>query len=645
MKSVLIISIAFLALLTSQARADRPAAKKPNILLIVADDLCWRDLGFTGNKEVKTPNLDKLRRQSMYLSHMFTPAPTCSPCRHALYTGLHGVRSGAYPNHTRAYDGTKSVFTHLKAAGYRVALHGKNHVGPTASFPFEILAEMNDDDFGKSKTWLLRDKTKPWMLVFGSNDPHGPWDRGPKGLHDPAKIKVPLYLHDNADTRQYLADYYGEINKLDWQVGELLKILDELGEAENTIVMFVSEQGFSFLGGKWNLYDNGIRVAGLVRWPGVVQPGSTSDALMQYTDVAPTFLAAAGIDPTKIDTGCPDAKGYRGFDGKSFLDVLTGKAKHHSDYVFAQQTTVGINNYKQPYPIRAAHDARYSYIRNLAPQNSFEIGGFQKMLKSWGKDAKNDPKLAARLKSFTNRPAEELYDLKMDEYQTKNLASDPAFAEIKARLSKELDAWMAQQGDKGMGTEMVAHLRLGHEKTNKAKADLNDPAKKTAPTPPAKKTPEPAPPEKEPAKKTSEPLSPTKEPEKKAPQTSKEGGKKKPNVLFIVVDDLRPEMGCYGNKIIKTPNLDRLAARGMVFQRAYCQQAVCSPSRTSLLTGRRPDVTKVWDLNTSPLNMSFPVVTPVTIGLLNNVYVFCYKQVCPWADSSDPVGFGSVPSA
>jgi uncharacterized sulfatase len=507
MKSVLISVIAVLTAHTAVHAVESPAGAKPNFLLIVADDLCWRDLGFTGNKEVKTPNLDRLRSQGMYLSHIFTPAPTCSPARHALYTGLHGIRSGAYPNHTRAYDGTKSVFTHLAAAGYRVALHGKNHVGPKASFPFETLAEMNDDDFGKTRTWLQRDTTKPWLLVFGSNDPHAPWDRGPKGLHDPAKITVPPYLHDNADTRQNLADYYAEINKLDWQVGELLRILAELGQADNTLVMFVSEQGSSFpYGGKWTLYDNGIRAAGLVRWPGKVQPGSSSAALMQYTDVPPTLLAAAGVDPTTIDTGCPDANGYRGFDGKSFLDLLTGKADRFRDYVFAQHTTVGISGYKDPYPIRAVHDARYSYIRNLAPQNTFEIGGFRKMLKSWEKDARKNPKLAARVNWVAHRPGEELYDLHTDEYQLKNRAADPAFAEVKARLAKELDAWMAQQGDKGMATEMVAHTRLGHEKTSKAKADLNDPAKKAAePAPPEKKTGEIPPAAKEPAKKQPSP--------------------------------------------------------------------------------------------------------------------------------------------
>ncbi|MBL9190678.1 MAG: sulfatase [Opitutaceae bacterium] len=440
------------------------AAPKPNFLLIVADDLCWRDLGFTGNPDVRTPHLDRLRTEGMQLHGMFTPATTCSPSRHALYTGLHCVRAGAYPNHTRAYEGTRSIFTHLNTLGYRTGLQGKEHIAPKASFPYEHLGGKNADDFAATKSFLTRDAAQPWLLVFASNDPHSPWNRGPAGLHDPAKLTVPPYLHDNATTRRLLADYYGEVHKLDWQVGQLLALLAETKQADNTLVIFLSEQGGSMpYAGKWSVYDNGIRVAALARWPGKIAPSSSSRALLQYTDIPATFLAAAGADPTKIDTGCPDTRGHRGFDGRSFLDVLTGKTDRLHEVVFAQHTTVGINGYKAPYPIRAARDARYKYIRNLAPQNTYDIGGIHQTepLTSWKADAKNNPALAARIDWLYHRPAEELYDLQADDLETKNLAADPAHAATKARLSAALDAWMAQQGDQGMATEMKALERQG----------------------------------------------------------------------------------------------------------------------------------------------------------------------------------------
>ncbi len=461
-------NVAFVAALLSAAvftpapaRAAETAGARPNFLLIVADDLNWRDLGCTGSPDVKTPHIDRLATESLSMRAMFTPAPTCSPLRHALYTGLFPIRSGAYPNHTMVDRPTHSIFTYLKAAGYRVGLQAKTHVSPRESFPFEYISSDADDAPAFSK-FITRDRQQPWLAVFASHDPHAPWDRGPKELYDPAKITVPSYLHDNATTRRQLAAYFAEITALDTQVGACLAAVDASRQRDNTLVIFLSEQGSSFpYGGKWSLYDNGIRAAAFARWPGRIKPGSTTDALIQYVDIAPTFLAAAGIDPASIDTGCSDARGYRGFDGRSFLDVLQGRSHHLRDVVFAQHTTVGIGGYQEPYAIRAARDTRYKYIRNLAPQNTYNIAGIHQgqPIKSWKADATNNPKLAARIEWLFHRPAEELYDVEADPFEDHNLATDPKFATAKAKLSLELDAWMTQQGDLGMETEMKALSR------------------------------------------------------------------------------------------------------------------------------------------------------------------------------------------
>ncbi len=461
-------------------------APRPNVLLIVADDLTWSDLGFTGNSDVKTPHIDQLRSEGVWLRNMFNSATTCSPTRHALYTGLDCIRSGAYPNHTHVYDGTKSMFTYFKALGYRVGLQAKTHINPRASFPFENISA-DQDNFPAFAKFVTRDKKQPWLAVFASNDPHAPWDRGPKDLYDPAKLTVPPYLHDNETTRTALAAYYGEISSLDSQVGSLLNILDDTQQADNTLVIFVSEQGSSFpYGGKWSVYDNGIHSATVVRWPGKVKPGSTNDALIEYLDIPPTLLAVIGEDPTKIDTGCPDTTGYRGFDGKNFLDVLLGKSNHLRDYVFAQHTTVGVIGAKEPYPMRSARDIRYKYIRNLAPDNTYEIMGIHKdkVLVSWEKEASTDAALNKRIDWLYHRPAEELYDLQNDPMETKNLAANPECAPIKARLSEQMDRWMTQQGDKGLETENLAPTRQGKQKeeakessTGKKKEPTADSAK------------------------------------------------------------------------------------------------------------------------------------------------------------------------
>lgn len=458
----------FFVLLASSVSA--PAADRPNFLLIVADDSNWRDYGFVGNDEVHTPSLDQLATEGLLTTTMFTPATTCSPSRHALYTGLYCVRAGAWPNHTRVYEGTKSMFTYLRDAGYRVALQNKSHVGPAASFPYEHIE--GADDFTPTEGFMTRDTDQPWLLVYASNDPHSKWSRGPQHLYDPDSLTIPRYLHDNATTRELLARYYAEISRLDQQVGTLMQLLEETGQVEHTLVMFVSEQGSSFpYGGKWSVYDTGIRVSTIVRWPGHVEPGSTSAALLQYVDVAPTFLEAAGIDPATIDTGCPDANDNRGFDGQSFLEVLRGEEGSFRDYIFSQHTTVGINGYREPYPMRAVRDERYKLIRNLASENTYFIGGIHKgePLASWQADAENDPELAARVDWLFHRPAVEFYDLEADPFEMNNLAEDARYAEIISRLGEELDAWMAQQGDEGLETELRAHSRQGRQRQQRAR--------------------------------------------------------------------------------------------------------------------------------------------------------------------------------
>lgn len=444
-----------------QATAAEPPGR-PNLLIIIADDLNYRDLGVTGNRDVKTPRIDAFARASMHLRGMFTPSPTCSPARHALYTGLFPIRSGAYPNHTMVDPTTKSVFTHLNALGYRTALLGKQHIQPKESFPFENLGG-DPDDAAALGRFMARDPAQPWMAVLASHDPHAPLTRGPKHLYDPGKLTLPPWLHDNAETRAMLAAYYAEITQFDTQVGAALDALERAGQAANTLVLLLTEQGAQMPGGgKWTLYDNGIRVSAFARWPARIKAGSSSEALMQYVDVPPTFIAAAGGDPTKIDTGCPNPGGAgAGFDGRSFLDVLVGKSTRHRDYVFAQDTAVGVTGNKHPFPKRAVRDSRYKFIRNLAPENEWWIAGIHggDVFKSWVRDSAQNPALAARIHGLSYRPAEELYDLLNDNLEERNIAADPDYASIKLRLSAELDAWMKQQGDRGLATELAAPSR------------------------------------------------------------------------------------------------------------------------------------------------------------------------------------------
>jgi N-sulfoglucosamine sulfohydrolase len=484
LQRLLLLFTTFLPILPRESRAgDLASTERPNFLLLIADDLNWRDLGCTGSPDVQSPHIDRLASEGMTLQGMFASATTCSPARHALYTGLYPVRSGAYPNHTMVDESTRSLFTHLRAMGYRVGLQAKQHVHPASSFPYEYISR-DADDIGAFTEFIARDKSQPWLAVFASHDPHSPWTRGPQDRYDPDAITVPPYLHDNPTTRKLLAAYFAEITQLDQQVAACLKAVEETGQRNNTLVLFLSEQGSAFpYGGKWSLYDNGIRIAAFARWPGKIPAGSSSRALMQYVDVVPTLIAAAGGDPSKIDTGCPDVYGHRGFDGQSFLDVLYGRSERLRDYVYSQHTTVGINGYQEPFPIRAVRDDRYKLIRNLAPENTFHIAGIHRSepFLSWQSDARHDPQLAARVQWLYRRPAEELYDLEADPWEQNNVADDPDFARIKTRLGEELDRWMKQQNDQGLETELGALLRQPRnlkQPTGEPKAKAKAKAKK-----------------------------------------------------------------------------------------------------------------------------------------------------------------------
>ena len=443
---------------------------KPNFLIVIGDDMTWHDCEPYGSPQVKTPHLTRLAQEGMCLDGMFTATAMCAPTRQQLYTGMYPVRNGAYPNHSRVYDGVKSLPHYLKDLGYRVGLIGKRHFGPAQSYPFEFLANKLHLKPGEVNTQAIaefvnREPKQPYCLIVTSNEPHGPWNHGDQNAYPAEKLTVPPYLVDCPETRAELTKYYAEITYLDWQLGECVKIVDESGRKDNTMVIFTSEQGSSFpFGGKWTRYANGLKTAFIVRCPAKIKAGSRSAAMAQYVDVTPTLLEAAGGNPKTIQTGRADAYGYTGFDGRSFLSVLLGKTNRHRETVFGAHTTRGIINGSACYPIRSVRDNRYKYILNLNHQAVYynveatRPGG---LLDVWKKLGEKDAEIAARARFYQHRPAEELYDLKNDPYELKNVADDPALSKIKEALKNKLKDWMAQQGDEGNATELRANDRQG----------------------------------------------------------------------------------------------------------------------------------------------------------------------------------------
>ena len=453
------VVLSLLALCFAISEVD---AARPNVFLFIADDLTWRDCQPYGNNEVNTPHLAKLASQGMKFNACFTSTAMCAPTRAQLYTGMFPVRNGAYPNHSAVRKGTKSLPHHFKSLGYQVALIGKTHFKPASSFPFEMLRGKGASDTTRISEFVNRDKEQPYCLVVASKQPHSPWTVGPQEKYDPAKLTIPTYLEDTPATRKTLAKYYAEIEYLDGQVGACMNVVEESGQADDTIFAFTSEQGSALPFAKWTCYDLGLKTGLIVRWPGHIEAGSENSAMVQYVDVLPTLLEAAGAAPNKIDTGRPGApNGGSGFDGASFLDVLLGKKNSHHEFVFGAHTTRGIINGSMSYPIRSVRSRSLKFIQNLSHEAAFtnvntRNGGGGGVWQSW---IDSDGSTHVRGQFYTNRPAEELYDLAKDPYELHNVITEPAYAAQVEELRNQLTDWMKQQNDRGAETEALAGQR------------------------------------------------------------------------------------------------------------------------------------------------------------------------------------------
>lgn len=438
-------------------------AGQPNILLIIADDCTYLDLEVYGG-QAKTPRLNQLASEGMKFTRCFQTAPMCSPTRHNLYTGLYPVRSGAWPNHTRVYDGTQSIAHYLKDVGYNVALSGKSHIGPKESFPFEYSGEFRTADpadianYPKMREFIENSKAedRPFCLIACSNEPHTPYNKGDPTVYDPASLNLPPSFVDTPETRVQYSKYLAEISYFDRQCGAALDLLKETGVADETLVMVLSEQGSGFPFAKWTCFELGLTSAMIVRWPGKVASGVVTDALVEYVDVTPTFMEVAGIQNIE----------RFGLDGKSFLPVLKGAQEEHKKFTFGLHTTRGIHNGSEHFAIRSCGTKNFRYIRNLHSDQIFKNvvtrpgGDKANFWMSWKSQAAAGSKHAiAMTGKYQNRPAEELYDVAKDPNCLSNLAEDPYYAVVKQELSNQLDDWMKSQGDTGHGVEDLALTR------------------------------------------------------------------------------------------------------------------------------------------------------------------------------------------
>ena len=435
-----VLGVAVLVLGLFSARAG----ERKNILFCIADDWSWPHAGALGDKMVRTPNIDRLAREGMVFTNAFCAAPSCTPSRAAILTGK-------YP-HELEQGGNlwsflpakfKVVPDILEEGGYAVG-HTRKGWGPGNFRAGGRERNPAGPNFRGLPEFLAKAQGKPFWFWFGSQDPHRPYAKGAgerAGL-DPKRVEVPKAWPDSAEVRSDICDYYFEVERFDREIGELIAELERRGLLKDTVVIITADNGMPFPRAKANLYDLGARVP-LIVW-GAGGKQRTSDAFVNLTDLAPTFLELAGL------------KAESAMSGRSILGLLEGKEQSQRDVVFLERERhANVRKGDLSYPSRAVRTKDFLYIRNLRPDRW--PAGDPEMHKAVGPygDCDNSPTKSFIIGNhaeagmtkhfelaFGKRPAEELYDLKTDPDQLKNVANLDRFSEAKEKLRRALDEWM-----------------------------------------------------------------------------------------------------------------------------------------------------------------------------------------------------------
>ena len=469
------------------------------------------------NQIVKTPSIDRVAREGVLFRNAFVNAPSCTPSRSSLLSGRYFFNTGrgAILREARWDSAIPSFPLLLKDAGYHIGETykvwspgspvdapfgaGKHAYEKAGNLPNDFsenatemiakgssLAEAREKIFsqvrGNFDAFLADRKAgQPFLYFFGATTTHRRWIKGSgKALWgiepDSLKGKLPAFLPDVPEIREDVADYLGEVQAWDAYVGLLLKRLEETGELEKTLIVVSGDHGMpGVTNGKCSLYDFGTKVALMVRVPGQ-KGGRIVDDLVSLPDLTPTFLEAAGV---KLPAGLNSRSfwnvlqsGKSGQVDKARTWVITGRERHvHT----AREGFL-------PYPQRALRTKEFLYIRNFTPdrwpmgdpmkvtatsepsakeleENTYVAFGDMDAspTKAWlvaHRNHKKWPKWKQHYEfAFGKRPAEELYDLRKDPQQMKNLAADPAYAKSKTAMSAQLMKILKDAGDPRIGDD------------------------------------------------------------------------------------------------------------------------------------------------------------------------------------------------
>lgn len=419
-------------------------AKKPDMIFFVSDDHGIEDCSPYRAGSIETPAMQRLRDEGLLFRNAYVASPACGPSRACLLSGLMPARTGAIYNHQPARTSVRSLVNKLTELGYETAGVGKvsHRYGGMERWGIKRVGRRVKSTYPTESVEAFlrdRDKQRPLCLFVGSTATHVLWPEE-RAMAD-AEVALLSKQLDTPATREQRNHYLQSVRVADDHLRQTLA-LAEAHLADDRITIYTSDHGAQWPFAKWNLYESGVRTPLLISWPGVIEPGRETDAMVSWIDLLPTLIELAG-------GRVPD-----GLDGRSFADVVRGESDACREAIFTTHNGDGDKNH---YPIRAVRVGSMKYLRNLRPEWAFtthidQVSGRagEAYLTTWIEEAKDDPDAAALVDSYYRRPAEELYDLADDPDETINRIEDPAYAESLAELRNRLDDWMAEQGDDGL---------------------------------------------------------------------------------------------------------------------------------------------------------------------------------------------------
>jgi len=444
--------------------AETPGEARPNLVLIVSDDHGRGDLGCYGNPLIQTPNLDALAAEGVRFTQAFCTTASCSASRSVILSGLYNHANGQYGHqhayhHFSSFDTVKSLPVLLSAAGYRTARIGKYHVAPDEVYKFDVALRGNSRSpvqmADNCQSFVAPDDKQPFFLYFCTSDPHrgggkaedlphqpnrfGNRSQGYPGIkeieYDPNDVTVPDYLPDIPECRAELAQYYQSVSRVDQGVGRLVEILKATGTYDNTVVIYISDNGIPFPGAKTTAYEPGLNLPCIVRTPGQETRGIACDALVNYADLTPTILDFAQATPSNYL-----------FHGRSFKSVLESEHPQGWDTTYASHTFHEITMY---YPMRVVRGRRFKLIWNLAHGLDYPFASDLWASPTWQATLRRKRRLYGKrtVEAYLHRPEFELYDLQEDPDEVCNLADDLKHQATLKEMKTQLKAFQKRTQD------------------------------------------------------------------------------------------------------------------------------------------------------------------------------------------------------